>query len=295
MNKVRFLILFGSAEGKALARTVIESLRTFGGALRGSEVWAFVAGPKLAPSALPGLRHVQCFPLADEGNLRYPFAQKVAAFAQAEEMTGSEIRSLVWLSLDCLFIQPPRLFDLGPASGAEPAGASFRPVHHRNIGALASEPLDAFWQGVYQAVGIQEMPYTIESFADRQTLRPYLNSHCFALDPALGLGRAWREHFQALVTDGRFQAGPCRDEPHRIFLHQAILSSLVAKHVPWDRLRLLPPEYNYPLNLISEIPPDRRATTLNDLVCAVHEGTFPWGRIEVQEPLLSWLRERLPA
>lgn len=52
-----------------------------------------------------------------------------------------------------------------------------------------------------------------------------------------------------MVTDEAFQAGPCRDELHRIFLHQAILSTLVAKQLDWERVRLLPPEYNYPLNL----------------------------------------------
>jgi len=42
------------------------------------------------------------------------------------------------------------------------------------------------------------------------------------------------------------------------------------------------------------MPPDRRAPTLNSLVNAVYEDAFPWGDIEVQGPLRSWLRERLP-
>jgi hypothetical protein len=46
--------------------------------------------------------------------------------------------------------------------------------------------------------------------------------------------------------------------------------------------------------LLSETPPDRRASTLNSLVNAVYEGAFPWGDIEVQPPLHAWLRERLP-
>ena len=48
------------------------------------------------------------------------------------------------------------------------------------------------------------------------------------------------------------------------------------------------------LNLLNEMPPDRRATTLNSLVNAVYEDAFPWGGIEIQQPLRSWLRERLP-
>jgi hypothetical protein len=138
------------------------------------------------------------------------------------------------------------------------------------------------------------MPYTVESFADGQVLRPYFNTHCFALNPAAGLGQAWWAHFKALARDEAFQAGPCRDEVHQVFLHQAILSTLVPKLLDWERVRLLPPEYNYPLNLLDEMPPERRATTLNSLVNAVYEEAFPWTKIEIQEPLRSWLAEHMP-
>jgi hypothetical protein len=290
MNKTCFLILFRSEAGEQLARIVIESLRTFGGALRDSPVWAFVLDPDHVSHALPGIKEVHRFPLAVEEDCPpYPFAEKVYACARAEEMAGPEICSLVWLSLDCLVINPPVLFDLGPS-----ADAAFRPVHHRNIGSPAHEHADDFWQGVYQALKIDDMPYTVESFIDGQTLRPYFNTHCFAFNPAMGLCQAWWAHFKAMVLDEAFQAGPCRDELHQIFLHQAILSALVPKMLAWERVRLLPPKYNYPLNLLNEIPPDRRAPTLNSLVNAVYEDAFPWGDIEVQEPLRSWLHERLP-
>ncbi|UCC62348.1 MAG: hypothetical protein JSV36_16460 [Anaerolineae bacterium] len=289
MNETRFLILFRSDEGERYARLVIESLRSFGGQLSHCPVWVFLPDPARLSHALPGMEGVEHIPLlVKEAYRHYPFVEKVAACALAEEMAGPEIRSLVWLSLDCLIVNPPVLFDLGPSFDA-----AFRPVHHRNIGSPAHEPPDDFWQGVYRALEVGEMPYTVESFVDGQTLRPYFNTHCFAFNPAVGLGRAWWAHLKAMVTDEAFQAGPCRDEPHQIFLHQAILSTLVPKMLKWERVRPLPPEYNYPLNLLNEMPPDRRAPTLNSLVNAVYEFTFPWTEIEVREPLRSWLIERL--
>jgi hypothetical protein len=291
VSRTRFLILFRSEPGEQLARIVVDSLRTFGGPLRDSPVWAFVVDPHHVPRTLPGLEGVDCLPLAVEaGCPPYPFAEKVFACARAEEMAGPEMRSLVWLSLDCLIVNPPILFDLGPE-----CDAAFRPVHHRNVGSSAREPPDEFWRGIYRALGVENMPYTVESFVDGQTLRPYFNTHCFAFNPAAGLGRAWWAHFRALASDQAFQSGPCGDELHRIFLHQAVLSTLIAKLLDWERVRLLPPEYNYPLNLLNEMPPDRRPATLNSLVNAVYEEAFPWGEIEVQEPLCSWLRARLPA
>ncbi len=289
-----FLIMFRSEAGERLARIVVESLRAFGGPLREQPVWAFVLDPDRVSHALPGIEGVHRLPLAlAEGCPPYPFAEKVWAFARAEEMAGPEIRSLVWLGLDCLVINPPLLFDLGPATGVPPADAALRPVHHRNVGSLAHESLDGFWQGVYGALGLDDMPHTVESFADRQTLRPYFNTHCFAFNPALGLGRAWWAHFREMVSDQAFQAGPCSEELHQIFLHQAILSTLVAKMIAWEQIRFLPPEYNYPLNLLGEMPPDLRAPTLNALVNPVYEDAFPWGEIEVEEPLRSWLLQRM--
>ena len=294
-SELRFLLMFRSETGERMARTVIESLRTFGGPLGNCEVWAFVLDPAYLPQALPGFDRVRKIPLTlQDGDPAYLFAEKVYACARAEDLAGPDLRSLVWLGLDCLIINPPLLFALGPASGVAPADAAFRPVHHQNVGSPAHEPPDSFWRGIYQAMGVGEMPYTIESFADERTLRPYFNTHCFAWDPATNLGHAWWERFKALASDRAFQAGPCRDEAHQIFLHQAVLSTLVAQQLDWDRVRLLPPEYNYPLNLLGEMPPALRVPSLNGLVNAVYEEAFPWTEIEIHEPLYSWLRERLP-
>jgi hypothetical protein len=214
----------------------------------------------------------------------YPFEDKVRACAQAEAMAGSAIRALVWLSPSCLIVNPPALFDLTP-----PLRAAFRTVHHRNIGSLAGEPMDAFWEGVYGAVGLGGAPFTIESFADRCEIRPYFNTHCFSLDPVKGLCGAWAARFEEMVADRAFQEGPCQDPLHRIFLHQAVLSTLVTKEFERGEIRLLPPEYSYPLHMHDEVPPERRARALNDLVCAAYEDAIMIDGIATEEPLRSWL------
>jgi len=295
LTETCFVVMIGSEVGERLARIVIESLRAFGGPLGGSAVWAFVLDGEDLSRVLPGIDGIQRFPLVLEPDVsRYPFAGKVFACAKAEEMARPGMRSLVWLSLDCLVVNPPLLFDLGPVQGAPECDVAFRPVHHRNIGSLAGEPMDDYWRGVYQALGADDTVHKVESFADGQTLRPYFNTHCFAFDPALGLGRAWWAYFRMMALNQAFQSGPCRDQLHRIFLHQVILSTLVSIQVDWSRVRVLPPVYNYPLNLLDEIPETLRAPTLNSVVNAVYEERFPWSGIAVEEPLLSWLRERMP-
>jgi hypothetical protein len=279
-----FLMTVGSKQEERQARFVIESLRAFGGELQACPVWVFSTRPE-SRDDLAGLSQVTPLPLEIEAPYRsYPLSDKVFACAQAEALAGAEVRSLVWLNLDCLIVNPPLLFNLGPAFDA-----ALRPVHIRNVGSLAAEPLDDHWQKVYQTVGVEGVPYTLESFVDAQTLRPYFNTHCFAINPAKGIMQTWREHFKALVADQAFQAGPCGDELHQVFLHQVVLSAIITNALAPERICRLPPEYSYPLHLHPKLPGSRRAPRLNHLVCAVHEEADEFSAIEVQEPLKSWL------
>jgi hypothetical protein len=294
-----FFTLVGTERQAQHARLLVESLRAFGGRLGDCAVWVLYhdqAGldPDFLAGACRDLEGVHLVPLAMEDGFRYWFSAKVQACAQAEEMAGSRVRSLVWVGPECLIVRPPLLFDLTAPAGASSV-AAFRTVHHVNVGSLAREPLDPFWSAVYRLVGLDEAPFTIESFVDMREIRPYWNTHCFSVDPACGLLQAWREGFRDMVADEAFQAGPCRDELHRIFLHQAVLSALVARRVDRERIRALPPEYSYPLHMHDQVPAARRAQALNDLVCAVYEEDLPLDGIRVQEPLRSWLGERAPA
>ena len=81
--------------------------------------------------------------------------------------------------------------------------------------------------------------------------------------------------------------------PHKILAHQAVLSALIAKDLDPERIQWLSSEYRYPLHMHEQVPADRRADTLNELICPVYEDELPLGGIEVHEPLRSWLAERI--
>ncbi len=80
---------------------------------------------------------------------------------------------------------------------------------------------DAFWGGVFAAVGEPPDSFTVESFIEGERIRPYFNSAAFSVRPVLGLMRTWLRFFETLVTDDAFQEEACGDERHRVFLHQA--------------------------------------------------------------------------
>jgi hypothetical protein len=296
MNPSEYLQVFTLAndpKDAAQAGLMIDSLRDFGGELAECPIWLFTTRPDELDSEDWGSRGVQIQLLQTSPELRrYYFSAMVYACAQAESMASAQVTSLVWVSPGCLFLQPPWLFDLG-----EDWDAAVRPVHIRNVGLPLESAPDAFWRGVYAALGVDGVHLGVESFVDAQVLNAYFNSHAFSVRPALGLMKRWQKLFTALVSDDTYQSAACQDQPHKIFLFQAILSTLLATTIPIQRLRLLPPDYNYPYNLQAEIPPERRATCLESLTCLAYEDrNLDPDQIEdisIQPPLRAWLKAHL--
>lgn len=281
---VTFVTLLLSIESQLPVRRAIASLREFGGALASCPVLAF------APASLPGpdiarMAGVDLVALEAEPELaRYPFGAKVTTCAQAETLMPRGTESLVWLGSGCLVFRPPELFSLG-----QDCDAALRPVHIANVGSLRSGPLNEYWKHVYETADAQDSDESVESLLDKQRLRPYYNTHCFAINPTLGLMTEWLELFRSLVADKAFQSGPCRDELHRIFLHQAVLSALVAKSVAPGRVRILPPGYSYPLHFHEKLADTQRVELMNDITVAAYEEDSDLAAVRAEEPLRSWL------
>jgi hypothetical protein len=289
MTQIIYLTSIRSARDKARARILIDSIHAFGGAPHDCPIWIFEADSQKAPCNDLAGNGVQVIPLKVPDTVRdYFFGDKVYACARAEAMATPEAQSLVWIDPTCIVVNPPLLFDLGAAFDA-----AVRPVHIRNVGLRATDPLDEFWQKIYATVGVNDVTSTVETFVDGQRLRAYFNSHAFAINPQKGLLRRWFALFEKLVCDQEFQSRACADERHQIFLFQAILSVLLASSFDSQQIQILPPTYNYPYNLQSSLPPERRAKSLNDLVCFTYEdraiNPSEMKDIEIREPLKSWL------
>ena len=288
-----FVMTVNSSQEIVQTRLLIQSLRAFGGTMRHCPVWIFVPEECTATSRdFDGLE-TELYPLSIPDVVKnYWFTRKVCSCAQAERKAVPDIQSLIWFSYDCLIIQPPLLLQLN----AE-VDAAFRPVHGTNIGLQVSKSPDNFWQAIYDKVNLPESQLSVESYVDKQHIRAYFNSHIFSWNPSTGLGRRWFDAFKALVCDRGFQFKACPDIQHQVFLHQAVLSALVEKLIPPERLRILPPVYSYPYNMHASVPPDRSVHALNDLVCIAYEerSLHPSAArdIEIREPLRGWLAKHI--
>ena len=221
-------------------------------------------------------------------NLRqYYYGDKVYACARAEELFPDR-DTLIWIDPGCLVVNPPVEYLLSRKNDC-----AVRPVHIKNVGLLADEPLDVFWEKIYEVIGVGDTNRTVETFVGKKLIRAYYNSHAFSVNPAAGLLRKWLEYFEQLANDASYQNIACQDEWHKIFLHQAVLSVLIAGECDKHRVKLLPPEYNYPYNLQGKVPKERKEKSLNDLVTVAYENRSlepdTIDDIDIEEPLRHWL------
>lgn len=288
-----FLTRVSSIRERDCARILIDSIRSFGGAMSDYPIKVLSSRPDMVPCDSLDARGVEIVHLtAPESVREYEYGDKVYGCMVAEQSAGPHVRSLVYLTADCLVLAPPLLFNLGADWDA-----AVRPVHIRNVGLISRERPDDFWSKVYEAAGVSDVERTVESFVDRERIRAYYNSAAFAVNPAAGILRRWFECFEKLVVDRNFQAGPCRDGRHRIFLHQAVLSTLIATRLESRRTRVLPETYGYPYNLHADVAPGRKAAALDDLVCAIyHERSIDPREIddiEIGPSLREWIASRV--
>jgi len=277
-----------SPEELSRVRLLIRSIRTWGGALARLPITLFNVNPV----------HVSCKELEDDitesimldipDNLRrYYYGDKVYACARAEELFP-DIDTLIWIDPGCLVVNPPLEYLL-----SRKYDCAVRPVHIKNVGLLTDEPLDVFWEKIYEIIGVSDLKRTVETFVGKKLIRAYYNSHAFSVNPAAGLLRKWLKYFEQLVNDASYQKEACQDEWHKIFLHQAVLSALIAGECKEHRVKLLSPEYNYPYNLQGKVPKERKAKSFNDLVTVAYENRSlepdTIDDIDIEEPLRHWL------
>lgn len=275
------------------AAMLIDSIHDFAGRYKDCTIYVAQTDPdRLSCEDLRG-QNVELVPLKMNEEFRsYLFADKVYACAQVETMVTGKVQVLVWMNPQCLVLRPPTELELKP-----PQAAAVRPVHIRNVGSLANEPVNRYWSTVFKACELDPAKaFTVESFVDKQKVRAYFNSGTMSVRLDKCIFRTWRMNFEKLVSDKAFQRTIEDDRLHRLFLHQAVFSAVLVAKLQPSEIEILPPEYGYPLHLHDKLPPERKAQSLNDLTTVICEDYFHgpnWAQgIIVREPLKTWLASR---
>lgn len=293
-NRIVFAFHYSPGETSREAALLVDSFHRFAGDYAPSPLYAVAILP---PNAVEiphepwhDTVHLLPFPhpedLPDLPLSIKPFA---AAFAESRLRTKADV--LVWMDADTLFFNSPALLDLAPGKRV-----AVPPVHKTLISAPAGKSLNSFWRNVYAQCGanLKDLP-AVTSLADQERVFAHFNAGLIAVRPELHLLGQWEANFRRLCRDDEIAQYYTRDILYQVFIHQAALAGTVISSVPWEKIEVLPPAYNYPLHLHREMPQAQQVRSLSDLTTARYEDYDPpfwFAGIPAEEPVRGWLEEK---
>lgn len=230
------------------ARVLIESIRTFGGDYKNVPIWLYVT-EQLQKDAAETLQKFASLNVviktcqAPEKARWFPLANVVFMAAQMETDAENQGVVIAMLGSDTVVLQPLDEFVL-------PKGISlgYRPVFHRNINPLFSEPLDDYWTRAYEIMGIQKSTvFPMVTSADGDTIRPYFQAGCLAVRPEKTIFRKWKEQFTALYSDSLIREMSEQGMKLRIFTFQVALTGAILNNLERTEIMQFSDRINYPI------------------------------------------------
>jgi hypothetical protein len=262
MEKLIFAYFTNCSDPKDLILTA--SIRKFGGSLSNNPIWVLI--PKLGKNTNKEIKDlflslkVKIIPFLTKNEPQFPFINYVLAAANAESLAKKKAMFLAWLGSNTIIFNEPQHFILD-----DNKDIGYRPVHHTNIGSFYDEPIDQFWELVYQKCRVStEKTFPMKTHVDHNKIRPYFNAGCLIVRPEKGLLQSWRDSYKALYDEQCFKDYYNKNYIYAIFLHQAVLSGVILSTIERNKLYELPFGYNYPLNLYYDCPFVYRAKNINE-------------------------------
>jgi flavin reductase (DIM6/NTAB) family NADH-FMN oxidoreductase RutF len=291
MEKLVFAYISDCSDPKDLI--LAASIREFGESLSDYPIWVLV--PKSKENIENEMKklflslNVDLIPLSTKEEPKFPFINQVLAAANAESLAKGKAKLLAWLGSNTIIFNEPKYFLLD-----NDKILGYRPVHHTNIGSFYNEPIDRFWELIYQKCNVsEEQIFPMKTHVDHNELRPYFNAGCLIIRPEKGLLQSWWSSYKELYNDQYFKEFYDKNYLYAIFIHQAVLSGVILSTLERNELYELPFDYNYPLNLYYNCPFTYRAKDVNNLITVRFEDLGELNKVPIQDPLKSWLANQI--
>jgi hypothetical protein len=277
-----------------------ESIRTFTGRHQNASIWVYVP-ETLKDKEISTLENLTSLNVeiktieAPKDALWFFFARKVFAAAKAEAEAAGKTSILAWLDEDTIVLQEPGEFIL-------PNGKNlgYRPVMHKNIGLLYTEPVDTFWHRAYEKMSVSEASlFPMITPADGDTIRPYFNAGCMIVRPENHILRKWVDYFTILYQDSILSEMCRQDIRKRIFIHQVALTGAILNHLERVEMIELSERINYPIFFEQMFGAKRKFNDISDVVTLRHESYFrnpapDWHKkLKGPEDKIAWMKKHL--
>jgi hypothetical protein len=298
---------------EAQALLLFDSIRRYTGVFKNCSLYALSprAGHNISTTARRRLDKLEVHyfdTILNTENPEYGSANRVAAAAHIEDTRQHDI--LVILDSDTLFLGEPAEFILPPG-----IDVAVRPVDVKGICTSGPEDsFDKYWRNLCQCcdVDYDVIPWS-KSFVDDQRIKANYNGGLVVVRSELGIMRRWADFFFRSIRQGlrphpdglSFRAGAGWVEPAVGKFwgsNQAALSLAI-----WStsqQVQELPPTYNYPLHLHSQLAPALTQAIFPHLLHVHYHWLFaedglatnplflPYGPLSVEQR--DWLRSATP-
>lgn len=289
-----FMTYVSSGEQERSVKAMISSIRANAGEYRNCKVYVVMAGPdEISGNNLSGENVVLLRPQTDSIFLDYPLAMKAFAASYIEQLVKGKVRTLTWLDPGVIILNSPHALDLEVRYDV-----SVRPVSLvNNIGIPPGAEPNDYWLPVYEANKLDHRTVrTIETVVDAVHIQPYYNCEVYSVNPSKGICREWAAQLESLLRDREYQKNSCTTPQRRLFLHQAVLSGIIASRIKAGRLKALPLTCSYPFNQHDRLSDGKKVSSLNELTAVIFD--YAWSsnpawmdKIRIDEPLRSWLSD----
>lgn len=205
-NQIIFACQIFPGKEEKEAVMLASSIRKFAGKYANSHIWVFVPNDDSEISSETKDKFKELYVRIytyklDKKMLKFPFAAKIFAAANAEIMAENKADHLVWLDSDSIMINEPSDMIL-------PHRTYFgcRPVDHTLIGSHFDDPADDFWKLIYNYCNVPERKiFPMTSTVDETRIRPYFNAGVAVVKPKNGLLQRWRDNFKNIYKKRCFK------------------------------------------------------------------------------------------
>lgn len=279
---------------------LVESIRTFAGRYKDATIWVYIL-PELMEQEASTIAELNSYNV-EVKNIEIPeeatwfvLSGKVFAASLAESEAEGKTDILVFLNYDTVILDEPEEFKL-----PENKKLGYRPVMHKNVGLLYSEPLDSFWMRIYERMSLDESRlFPMVTPADEDTIRPYFNAGLLVVRPDAGILKKWVEYYGKLYQDTVLKKMCEEDISKRIFLHQTALTGAILNQYTPEDILLLSDRMNYPIFFREQFGAKKDFHDISDVVTFRHESYFnnpdpEWEKkISGPQEKIDWIREHL--
>lgn len=294
MEKLGIIIVIEHGDLEQKTKLLIDSIRTFGGEIKDSKIWAVKPrkGKAISNETLSFLKGKNVEFIDIDLNKHwylYGHANKIYATAYIEEHFGCQYETLLFLDSDTIVIDA-----IDPNILEGKYEVAVKPIDGQHLAITKEEDLSDFWRLIYNSCGfsIKDI-WTVQTTIDEIEIFAYFNSGVIFTRSGNQVFSQWRTNFERFAEN---KEGYHLRAMEYFFIEQALLAGTILQKFPKEKVKVLNHFYNYSLNFKAILVEKNKA--YYDQIKILHYHKMFQGEPSdisfLSQKVFEWLNPQLP-